>query len=466
MNAQEEYKEFNHSQSSYTKKLLDAFSGCVQFPEPPFPLGDMAESMEEKYGLPFQLNLFILLSQVAAHTGGNIRMGAEGDFGMPLNLRLAVSMPGNKSLQGLFRTLGKRLYEVEQTAFTDTAGRNGKPFSEKEIGKVIDKAESEDCGKLSTISRMARVASPNVLWDSGSSKNLLLCLERSADNCLYALSDTGGPIPAYLEEYTPSERTELLRLARNASDMAPISQGGEGKASWHYSGKSLLNILWFIERPYLFLALKDHQMAMNGFWHNFALIDCPGLEAVDHVRLGKEISHMKFWDMVVNLPFHNRTGSIPIMIHPDRDADEEFEKFSRFIEGFMGNLPSYLHNPMRHWVTLAQKLSGLLCVAYNFQPGAIITGNYAMMGVSLAKWLGAQTLQIHQSAVESGLTIHEREAEETMLLKIRDKGPVAFRTICRSYRKQAGSIHRPVLDSLMEKGKVEVDGNGLYKLAS
>ena len=53
-----------------------------------------------------------------------------------------------------------------------------------------------------------------------------------------------------------------------------------------------------------------------------------------------------------------------------------------------------------------------------------------------------------------------------MLMKIRVKGAVDFRNLCRSYRKQGKDLHAPVLESLLNKGLIRVGEDDLIRLAA
>ena len=61
-------------------------------------LKDLPDEIGEKFGLPTELTVLVMLVMTAAHSGGSTRLGSTGDFGLPTNLRTAVCSRGHRSL--------------------------------------------------------------------------------------------------------------------------------------------------------------------------------------------------------------------------------------------------------------------------------------------------------------------------------------------------------------------------------
>jgi hypothetical protein len=117
------------------------------------------------------------------------------------------------------------------------------------------------------------------------------------------------------------------------------------------------------------------------------------------------------------------------------------------------------------WNMIAYKIAGVLHLLEHGLHEIPLDEETATNATNLVRRLGARTLHTLESAVNSQQVLDDLEAERTMARKLKTKGPVSFQTLRRSYRKQAKSLHEPVLDSLQRKKVVEIGEDRLIRLA-
>jgi hypothetical protein len=472
---------FHNKVTSFTNNTDEGVSSLLEpLAEQPWPEDALPESIRHlpgeiqgKYGLPKEFSGCLLLSMAAAHIGSSVRLGEKGEHGRPLNLNFAISLPDSWNLAPIFRTLGSRLFNAEAEALTAFNTRRGKratvaevetaDFNAKELRKKKKKTLDEMDEAYGALAKLQRLERPHLIFDEGSPEYLGRLLESSMDNGLYALSDQGGPLPQYLQEFTPRQKGYFLSLARKASDMLPIKNGAGGNSHWHYAGQSLLNTFWATGYEFLAAALRDEMMIQSGFWHNFFLLDCREMPQVEHTRIGYRLPTLDKWEQVTKQLLLLRNRNTSNLVSATAEADALFADFSEELKDLSATLPLTFRNPIRKWVTLAQKLAGIVLLLEMKQVKKI-EAEQAAAGIALCRWLGAQTLQMQQAAATSRLTIENLEAEKIMLEKLEKKGPMDFRSLIRSYRKQAKSLHLPVLESLQRKGVIKVGDDELIRL--
>lgn len=438
----------------------------------PHELRDLPEEAGEKFGVPPELTGSLMIVLTAAHAGSSIRLGAPRDFGLPVNLKVALCSGGERSLNLLFQTLGKRLFETEETTLPVNLRRKGKPLPsveretlEYEYNQQKEKTPEMLNDFVDRFHRLNRIEKPHVLYDEGSPAFLSRMIENSVDSGILALSDRGLPIVDYLHEFSADQKTEFLRLMRRASDMAPIKSEGDRNAPWHFAGRSLINVFWNLDFPTLSAALRDERMKMAGFWNDFVLIDsrkCPELETF---RMGALLKSLPAWERSMKEVFFKRKTNDHMLMASMPETDQVFEEFRKELLVLLPRLEQTSKPFVGKWMILAQKIAAnLQLLAYG--GGTQLYPEQADAGVVLTKWLGARTLQMQRYAALSQFQNESLKAEEIMLAKLGDKGAVDFRTLCRSYRKQGKDRHSPVLESLLNKGLVEIGEDDLIRLAA
>ena len=476
MNENVEFSVFLSGPDEAVSTLLDTLAE-QPWPKDALPphLRLLTEQIHAKYDLPAEFAGCLLLSMIGAHLGSSIRMGEDGEFGLPLNFKFAFVPPGSRRLPELFRTLGSSLFEAEESSIRWSNRRRGKraTVAEEEtaeynasqlLGKKDKKIEEMDeC--YEELAKLQRLERPHLIFDEGAPSFLSEMLEYSSDDGLFALSDSGGPVPRYLREWNARDRSAFVELFRKASDMIPDKRPSSSKGHWGFAGKPLLNVFWAIRHPHLVAALQDATMANSGFWDDFVLADFSEGSEIECVRIGRRMTMLAEWQNEAKRLFLMRKLNRGRLISSSEESDALFSEFSRELTDLLSALPVGLRNPVRKWVTLSQKLSAALQLVVD-PSGMKILPEQARSGIALTRWLGAQTLRLQHRAVVSATTSDDEAAERAMLDKIEAKGPVSFRSLLRSYRKQSKSLHEPTLESLRRKGVVTLGSDELIRLAA
>ena len=85
---------------------------------------------------------------------------------------------------------------------------------------------------------------------------------------------------------------------------------------------------------------------------------------------------------------------------------------------------------------------------------------FAMGAVEITKWLLAQTLLCVADAHAAARIADAQDATQVMLSKIREFGPITVWELRRHYKVQNSEVHQPVLETLLEAGKVHLNESG------
>jgi hypothetical protein len=449
----------------------------LRAPPPELNLGpelkDLTDEIGEKFGLPTELTLLVMLVMTAAHAGGSTRLGSTGDFGLPANLRTAVCSRGHRSLALLFRTLGKRIYEAERDFLNLNIRRKGKPWPDENHfalkKEYLDTMPEERTKEFLTqtaerMHALQRVEKPHLIFDQGSPSDLAEQLAASADSGILLLSDQALPLRDYLTNFSVAERADFLTVMRRASELSPIKTPGRRNSEWSYSATPLASVLWVADYPTLSAAFQDDAMVESGFWNEFLILDVRDFPELETFRPGVTLKSLPAWQESMDIAFRARKAGTTL-ITPKKEAQEELLKFESELLELLPLLDVGLRPFVSKWLITAQKLAVNLQLAI-YGSGSELYPESVESGIALARWLGARTLRLQRHAVRSQFQQENIKSEQTMLMKIRVKGAVDFRNLCRSYRKQGKDLHAPVLESLLNKGLIRVGEDDLIRLAA
>lgn len=454
---------------SYISYLLN--DEMPYIPLPP-AINQLPKELSRKFALPVEFTLLTSLIMTSAHIGQSIRLGSYGDCGMPVNLRMAVCFKNRRNLGLLFRTLGQGIYQSEENLLNSHIRRKGKPLCEEEekafVNECMQKDPKERDGKFlneaaQTKQKFEGTIKPHLIFESGSPDELFYQLASSADSGLLMLSDEGLPLKDFNESYSSSQKSEFLRLMRHSSGLDPIKKS-MSKSEWKYAPKPLSSVLWTTDFPTLCTSLKDESMQETGFWNDFFLMDIQGISELETYRAEVLLESLPEWQSCINSCYRTRKLSV-ILITPDKQSAKILADFR---EELLSILPSFSLEQRPYvakWLTNAQKLAvNMQMMGYG--GGDFLTAEFTKAGVELAKWIGARTLQLQHHANHMQHKKDDLRAEEVMLEKLKSKGPVDLRNLCRSYRKQSKSLHEPVLRSLISKGLATLGKDELIRVAA
>src|SRR5690606_11252204 len=73
--------------------------------------------------------------------------------------------------------------------------------------------------------------------------------------------------------------------------------------------------------------------------------------------------------------------------------------------------------------------------------------------------------QLENADTADGIITMLSSPEQRMLEKIREKGPILFRDLVRTYARQRKRDHEPALRQLLESGQVRLTDDGLLAAA-
>lgn len=463
----------DHSIEDESSKYINRLVESQKWPrEMPWNLVGLAKSASFKYGLDSQIVFLKQLSSLSAHLGSGVTLGGYGEFGVPLNLSIAIGMDRRRSLNNLFRTLDQKLYEAEAEAINDYNMRRGKPVptgqdAAKAKAIVQNAACKDDRNEaLKVLGNLHRTNAPQLFFEDGKPASMFKVLEGSQDRGLYALSDKGGPIPHYLGTYSGREKAEFIELVYRSQEVVSTKSPGTSDKHWDFLDTPHMNIFWILQKEHFMPALRDGMMQDSGFWNPFILLDIGGASTTEGIRAGFKLQFIDAWRQLTGKVFGLRSCYEPThVIECGKECDTVFENFRKEVGGLVQKLPPSLRKVPATWVTLSQKLAGLLQIA-SLQGFNRLKPENALKGVILARWAGVRTLQVLHNADSAALTAGTIQAEEIMLGKLREKAPITSRELFRSYRKQGKSLHIPVLDKLKAKGLVTEGPEGLLRPAS
>jgi hypothetical protein len=463
--------------SENKRELPGLLKDYLNAPLPKIPFSveiqNLPKEIGEKFGLPEDVIPLLMLVVASAHIGQSQRIGNSLDAGLPVNLKAVICSKRSRNLSVLFRTLGKVIYSKEQDFLDEYIKRTGKPVKDEELAfmneKITEKkTESLDAEKVRELSHMVdsmnRMSKPHMIFDQGTPDELFSQLATSADSGILMLSDHAAPLKDYLHNFTASQKVEFLRILRCASELTPL-KACVGKNDWRYAASPLTNILWMADYPTLSNGLADQEMSISGFWNDFLLLDVKELSDLEVYRPHVQITSLGEWERVMKNCFEIRKANQHTLISVDAESSAAFLSFEKELSELLPQVCVELHPFVSKWLILAQKLAVNL---QNIGLGVYHTlmPEFAKAGIELTKWYGAKTLhlQLHATALQHSR--NDLKAEEAMLRKLKSKGPVDFRTLCRSYSKQGKEVHEPILASLLSKGLVQMGEDELIRLSA
>lgn len=459
-------KEFPH----YLKTQLEAPIPDLRLaPE----IKNLPEEIGEKFGIPVELSLLIMLGFTSAHIGGGLRLGSAGDFGLPANLRITACISGPRNLNLLFRTVGKLIFDAERDFLNARIRYGDKPlpnetrfsYENKYKQSMPEERTKEFIHTLAEgMHTMARHEKPHIIFDQGSPSELTEQLAGSSDSGIFMLSDQALPLQDYLANYTAAERSDFLTVMRQSATLSPIKKRGNKNKSWNYSADPLASVLWLADYSTLFESLADERMKDSGFWSEFICFEVEDLNELQTYRPGFTLKSLPEWQKSMNETFFKRKSATNL-IEPVEEAEQMFLSFEKELTQLISAVEPNLKPFIAHWVITAQKLAVNLQLA-SYGGDYKLFPESAEAGIALSRWLGARTLHLQHRAARSQSKQGKFKAEETMLMKIRNKGAVDFRNLCRSYRKQSKDLHSPVLESLLNKGLIRIGEDDLIRAAA
>ena len=474
MNRKEKTIDFISENKSELPGLLKDYLNAPM-PKIPFPveIQNLPKEIGEKFGLPEDLIILVMLVAASAHVGLSQRIGTKMDAGLPINLKAAICSKRNQNLSILFRTLGKVIYNKEKQFLDEYIKREGKPVGKEELAFMNERIIKKQAGPLGKqevieinhmVDSLNRRAKPHMIFDQGTPDELFSQLATSVDSGILMLSDHAAPLKDYLHNFTASQRVEFLRILKSASELTPLKTC-VGKNDWQYAASPLTNILWMCDYPTLSNGLADQEMMNSGFWNDFLLLDLKELSELEVYRSDVQLTSLTEWEKNMNQCFEYRKTRDHILIAVEGESSAAFLSFEEELIKLLPEVSVELKPFVSMWSILAQKLAVNL---QNIGFGVYheLYPEFARAGIELTKWYGARTLHLQLHATALQYSRNDAKAEEAMLRKLKAKGPIDFRTLCRSFSKQGKEVHEPILTSLLSKGLVQVGEDELIRLVA
>jgi hypothetical protein len=474
MNKKEKTIDFISIDKSELPGLLKDYLDAPM-PQIPFSveIQNLPKEIGEKFGLPEDLIILVMLVAASAHVGQSQRIGTKMDAGLPINLKAAICSKRNQNLSILFRTLGKVIYNKEKQFLDEYIKRKGKPVEKEELAlmnRKINESRAEGLGieearKLNQmIDSINRIGKPHMIFDQGTPDELFSQLATSADSGILMLSDQAAPLRDYLHNFTASQRDEFLRIMRSASELTPLKTSAV-KNDWQYAADPLASVLWMCDYPTLSNGLTDQKMMDLKFWNDFLLLDLKELSELEVYRPDVQITSLDEWEKNMNQCFECRKTTDHMLIAVEGESSAAFLSFEEELSKLLSEVSVELRPFVSRWSILAQKLAvNLQNIGFGVHPE--LNPELARAGIELTKWYGARTLHLQLHATSLQHSINDVKAEEAMLRKLKTKGPIDFRTLCRSFSKQGKEVHEPILTSLLSKGLVQVGEDELIRLVA
>ena len=251
---------------------------------------------------------------------------------------------------------------------------------------------------------------------------------------------------------------------RSASELTPLKTSAI-KGDWQYAADPLASVLWMCDYPTLSNGLTDQEMVDSKFWNDFLLLDLKELSELEVYRPDVQLTSLAEWELKMNKCFECRKTKAHTLIEVVGESSAAFLSFEEELSKLLSEVSVELRPFVSKWLILAQKLAVNL---QNIGLGVYHTlvPEFAKAGIELTKWYGARTLHLQLHATFLQHSRNDLKAEEAMLRKLKSKGPVDFRTLCRSYTKQGKGVHEPILSSLLSKGLVQVGEDELIRLSA
>ena len=458
---------------SSLKHLLDKPLSAEFLPRKLWPL---PKELSVKFGLPEDLCLMAILSFASAHLGNAFRLGERGEWAPGLgNLRFALGTDREVDLTPLFRTLGSCLHKAEKHGFSEYARNRAKPPTLEEQGTLMLKSEEILRNRKIDINlRLQDTARrtecflgrtrPHVLLDDHIPEQWAEIAGESFSETLFATSSRGVAVRKFLDgTLNEQQRESFLRIFR-AGWVEESFKTRKGRSCWSFADKLSVGAFWVLPSPLLRSALCDERMRSERLWESFLLTEVELEGGVAKIRTEDALPSLGFWRKSM-IDLHSaRLNSAEPLVPIHSKASEVFDRMADQLNQALPLLSPEARSHVLDWNGIAYKIAGVLHLLGYRLHEMPLDEETATNATSLVLRMGARTLHTLESAVNSQQVLDDLEAERTMARKLKTKGPVNFQTLCRSYRKQAKSLHEPVLDSLQRKKVVEIGEDRLIRL--
>jgi hypothetical protein len=275
-------------------------------------------------------------------------------------------------------------------------------------------------------------------------------IEHSFDEAV-TLADLGGdPVERFLE-LKKQDRQELVRLLNCSWDGLPLFMGERTLTA-------ALSVFWPTREEMLVPFFECE--AISGSQPPAILLIPGGTEAISASSL--KIPDEDAWISLIDRLFFLRCHNSPTQFPVDESAEVRLCDFTREIGTAVGK------SVVRRYITWLPELALRLAILFaaiaqqsddDAPPAAVDSA------ILITKWLAGAHLQVVRSMADAPGTLSVRGTDnaastdrkdpaEVMLRKIRQKGPIPYRQLWRSYNKPKAAWFQHTLDSLLQDGRV------------
>lgn len=392
----------------------------------------------------------------------------EGPLGEPLhpgfNLLVANNDPNWHQLQrvvlGAVESLQRELREIGQISTEESM--TWKPFEDgnRNLGKEIRECFYKHLDSDSPVAALLdhgrpglALRLPSMVMNSPTPESFAAGIEEILDREVAVYYPHGGLFEE-IAKLSPSRRWHQflgqLVQAMEGSDVSfqPIRENsGFGSLS-----TLRVRLLMTCDASHVRVALASNNSDVQRFLRQCVIVRPKPLSATPSTRpIELKGGYSSYASAVRNVMASRRCGQSSLL-PVDTAGYDILSQYSDFLRAKAAtmDLPGHPWTMDLHW-----KLMWSMKVLY---PGAADSKS-----ASLAVHFGHCAIREHLALVSEEREMHETQAaekaQERMLSKLRELGDVTVRDLLRTYNNQRRDLHLPVLEGLIQQGRITQTGN-------
>ena len=432
----------------------------------PGKLSDYVSYQAARFGVPVDFAAITTIAQLAGITVENhsLKACAGSTMNLPFNIIAAVpQMPGFYQCVG---AANEALQELQRERL-DTASKLDR--------KRIDEMRQQPVFKL------PEYAVPKGKWDPRNAGDARMHAIRVAQRPLFWLESPGSRElrtgfssshdRSLLVTFTKCDLLEKLiasRLDRENQRMAALLARLVGGAQIELPGpkeecsvfQPRFGMCALTNRDDLYAAIAHERPDVHSIIGNSVLLNFEDALLPDSMTPEKITAFSEYWKKLIRDMLEYRASG------KDEGAGAEqpgtFDKvlctWPAKLKQRAEQTPKHLRHHLQMFADLPVKLTGLFSIVDSYGYGR---DNWpAHAGIQLAEWLMARTLITAADAHTANQQVTITDAAEVMLAKITEFGPIDFWKLRRHFKVQTVEEHQPVLESLLEQGRVKLNPHG------
>lgn len=406
----------------------------------PSLLGELNTWLEQQLALPPPVGAALALQVLSAALGPAAHLVVGDSLSIPAGLNsLMIAPPGSAS------SLARRMLMAPLLAIQGDLWELAGNEPDHVVKLPVSSASPEDraCHK------------PVILATSPAFMELQPSLARSFDGTVLTIQDAGG-----WELFWPD-----LQADRNGSRLQLFLRLLAGCSRVPPHGMPVREVITLCAevRPQ-FPAWQEFIAALPpGLAARFLAVDLGSTPVAWSAAETLPVPLAERWSALVRRIFARRgEGASPVYM--SESTRGLFQQFHQQLLTQVVDKPVAEQELMLAWPTLARRIALVLQQAEEdvdqpLQPA------HALTGIALTLQYGAQMQVWRGRAGQELLAARQLEDRQRVVARLKRRGELSFRELCRSFNNQSSARWAPVLEQLVEEGLVVELPDGRFSLA-